>query len=151
MTSPTEPLHDPHLDPMPSRHAANGQVGSPWSPQEYQRLVANPFLALLGLVFWFAALRQALATRNLILVGLVLLGLIAVAYLLQYHCLDCGATGLLFRWKRHACERVRSRQTGNQVRRFRGPNPTTQVLLWVYLLGGLAILISVAFRAMSGP
>jgi hypothetical protein len=116
-------------------------------PQEYQRLVANPFLALLGLIVWFAALRQALAIRNLPLTGLALFGLVGVGYLLQYHCLDCGATGLLFRWREHACERVRARQRTGQVRRLRGPNPVFQTVLWGYLLTGMAILAAAVLLA----
>lgn len=110
--------------------------------------MANPFLAVLGLIAWVAALRQALALRNLAAVGLALLGLFVLGYLLQYHCLDCGATGLLFRWKSHACERVRARQQSNQVRRFRGPNPVFQTVLWGYLLAIVAILAAAVLMAV---
>ncbi len=71
------------------------------------------------------------------------MGLGLVGYLLQYHCLDCGATGRLFRWKWHACPSVRARQQTGRPRRFRGPNPVLQTVLWVYILMGLAILGSV--------
>jgi hypothetical protein len=134
------PTHDPELDPPPRRPTTPGPARPPFSPQEYQRLVANPFLAVLGLIVWVVAMRQALALRNLAVVLLTLLGLVALGYLLQYHCLDCGATGLLSRWKSHACERVRARQQFDQVRRFRGPNPVFQTVLWGYLLAVLAIL-----------
>jgi hypothetical protein len=117
-------------------------------PQEYQRLVANPFLALVGLIAWVAAFRWALNRRSLGAVGPVVFGLVAVFALLQYHCLDCGATGSLFRWKSHACDRVRARQEADQVRRFRGPNPVLQTVLWGYLLAGVAILGIVLYQAV---
>jgi hypothetical protein len=137
--------HDPELDPP--RHRPAGPRRPPFLPQEYQRLVANPFLALLGLIIWFAVFWEALESRNLPLTGLALLALCGVGYLLQYHCLDCGTTGLLFRWKSHACERVLVRQQTGRARRFRGPNPTFQTVLWVYLMIGVAILIAVVLLA----
>jgi hypothetical protein len=139
-------LHDPDLDPPSRRNPGNGQP--PHLPQEYQRLVANPFLALFGLVVWFAACWEAMASRNLILLGVALLGLVVVGYLLHYHCLDCGKTGLLFRWKSHACDRVLIRQQTGQVRRFRGPNPTLQTILWAYLVASAAILVAVLLMAI---
>ena len=137
--------HDPDLDPP--RQRPTGPERPPFLPQEYQRLVANPFLALLGLIAGFAAVTKALESRNLPLVGLSLLALCAVGYLLQYHCLDCGTTGLLFRWKSHACERVLVRQQTGRVRRIRGPNPTFQTVLWIYLMIGVAILIAAVLLA----
>jgi hypothetical protein len=139
------PTHDPDLDP-PHRAASDGRP--PFLPQEYQRLVANPFLALVGLIAWFAAIRWALASRNDWLLALAVAGLVAPASLLHYHCLDCGATGILFRWKSHACDRVRARQRIDQVRHFRGPNPDTQTILWGYLVAIVAILAFVVSRAI---
>jgi hypothetical protein len=138
-------LHDPEHDPPQFRNAANARP--PFLPQEYQRLVANPFLALFGLVVWFAAFWGALASRNLILAGVAIPGLIVVGYLLQYHCLDCGTTGLLFRWKSHSCDRVLARQQAGRVRRFRGPNPTFQTILWAYLVAAVTILVAVVLMA----
>lgn len=145
--SAPSPTHDPELDPP--RRRPSGPERPPFIPQEYQRLVANPFLAIVGLTAWFAAIRRAFAVRNLTMFGLALLGLVAVFGLLQYHCLDCGATGHLFRWKSHACERVLARQRTNDVRRFRGPNPMFQTVLWLYALAGAAILVAVVLMAMN--
>jgi hypothetical protein len=102
--------------------------------------VANPFLAVAGLIAWLAAFRWALTLPTLHAACFTALALVGTPCLLQYHCLDCGATGLLFRWKSHACERVRDRQELDRVRRFRGPNPTIQMILWAYLLAGVAVL-----------
>jgi hypothetical protein len=139
--APPSPTYDPDLDP-PRFHPPGTSGGRPpLIPQEYQRLVANPFLAMLGLIVWFAAFRQALAARNLLLVGLALSGLAVVVYLLQYHCLDCGTTGPLLRWKSHACSRVLARQETGHVRRRRGPNPVFQTILWAYLIAAAAVLV----------
>jgi hypothetical protein len=116
------------------------------APEDYQRLVANPFLALLGLVLWCLALRQILGAKRLDLLIPVLLSLGAVVFLLQYHCLDCGATGLLFRWRRHACERVLARQLEGRPLRFRGPRPPTQLVLWIYALLTVAVLFLLVLR-----
>jgi hypothetical protein len=128
---------DRQLDPPARAIAGNGRR---LLPQECQRLVANPFLAIFGLIGWFALMRQALAVRSLPLFGFALLSLGVVILLPQYHCLDCGATGLLIRWKSHACESVRLRQECGQARRIRGPNPWVQTVLWCYLLAALAVL-----------
>jgi hypothetical protein len=145
--SPSPSSHDPNFDPP--RHARPGSNGhpTPLLPQQYQRLVANPFLAVLALVSWGAAMGEGLARRKLWLVMLLAPLPIAFARLLQYHCLDCGATGRLFRWKDHACERVVARQLSGKVRRFRGPNPAFQTILWGYLVIVAAILVGVVFYA----
>jgi hypothetical protein len=145
---PRSPTHDPDLDSP--RQMAVLEPEPPLLPQEFQRLIANPFLALFGLVIWFQAFRYALWLRNLMLVSVIFLALAAVGYLLHYHCLDCGATGLLFRWKSHACPTVRARQLSNQVRRFRGPAPTMQLMLWMYALAGIGILVFLGLRT-AGP
>jgi hypothetical protein len=140
------PIHDPDLDPPRRVQAA---YRPPPLPQEFQRLVANPFLALFWLVIVFAILQQALELKSLPLLGVVLLGLVPAWYLLHYHCLDCGATGRLFRWKEHACPSVVARQLAGRVRRFRGPNPYLQTILWGYVLGALAILAYVVSLALA--
>jgi hypothetical protein len=145
-TTRTSPPHDPEFDPP--RRPGPRPSRPPFLPQEYQRLVANPFLALVGLIAWVAAFRWALIRRSLAEVGIALLGLVAVFFLLQYHCLDCGATGLLYRWKSHACECVRARQEADRVRRFRGPNPVLQTVFWGYLLAGAAVLAVAFYQAV---
>lgn len=133
---------DPELDP-PRRRPASRQVAwPPRLPQEFQRLVANPFLVPPGLMIWFVALRHALVIRNLPLVVLALVSLAGLIPLFHYHCLDCGATGILWRWKSHACEHVRTRRQFDLARRFRGPNPAFQTLLWLVCLGVLGALAS---------
>lgn len=145
---PQPPTHDPDLDPPWPAAGANGRP--PLYFEEFQRLVANPFLAIFWLIVLFGILREALAIKSLPLVGLATGGLLALGHLLQYHCRDCGSTGLLFRWKSHACPSVLARQQTGRARRIRGPNPYTQLILWIYVLIGTGILVAVVLRHV-GP
>jgi hypothetical protein len=108
-------------------------------------LVANPFLGLVGLVAWFAAVRTWVFNETPSLSTIVLCGLGAVLVvrpLFQYHCLDCGRTGRLTRWREHACERVIARYLAGRPRRLRGPTPGVQTFLWILLslAGAVAVL-----------
>ena len=132
--------HDPEFDPPRSPGPGPPHL----LPQDYQRLVGNPFLAVLGLILWSGALRLALHARNLRFTLLLFACLAGIAFLLQYHCLDCGATGWLFRWRVHACDQVLARRRTGRILRFRGPVPTIQALLWCYLLLVAAILAWIA-------
>jgi len=145
---PHPPTHDPDLDPPRPTARANGRP--PLYFEEFQRLVANPFLAVFWLIVLFGVLREALAIKSLALVGVAACGLLALGHLLQYHCRDCGETGRLFRWKSHACPSVLARQQTGRARRFRGPNPYTQLVLWIYVLVCSGILLVVVLRRV-GP
>jgi hypothetical protein len=138
--SSTTPASTYDRDLDPPRPRLSWAHRPPPIPQQYQRLVANPFLGLFGLIAWFSTMRYALLARSLPLVWLMTVGLAGVVLLLQYHCLDCGATGLLFHWKSHACERVRERQQAGLVRTIRGPNPVYQTFLWAFVLMVAAML-----------
>jgi hypothetical protein len=135
--------HDPELDPPPVRRPV--RLGSDF--RRFQRLVANPFLALAALVGWVIGLRRAYEARNLPVLLVLVASLGGVVFLLQYHCLDCGATGWLFRWKSHACPRSLARQRDGRPLRFRGPTPTTQLVLWGYALLIGTLLALVVLRA----
>jgi hypothetical protein len=136
--------HDPEIDrPVAPRRL--------WSDEpfhlENQRLVANPFLALAAFCVWLKGAVWALEARHLgAFTGLLLL-LGGVVWLLQFHCLDCGTTGVLFRWKGHACERALRRQTERRPIRFRTPNPVAQLVLWAYAVTVAAILAALVLRA----
>ena len=138
---PNPPTHDPDLDPPRPAARANGRP--PLYLEEFQRLVANPFLAVFWLIVLFGIVREALATKSLPLLGLAACGLLVLGHLLQYHCRDCGETGRLFRWRSHACPGVLARQQYGRARRFRGPNPRTQLILWIYFLIAAGILVAV--------
>jgi hypothetical protein len=105
------------------------------APGRYRRIIANPFLAFLTLVVWVGLVK---VTPRRLEFGwcavLAMVGLAGIAVLLlQYHCLDCGATGHLARWRTHACLRVWFRQELNRPRRFRGPGPVSQTIGWCLL------------------
>ena len=95
-------VFDRDIDPQPRRPARSDRG----SIVPSQRLIVNPFLAVLGFVIIVAIWREAFSRRSS---GLFQLGaalLLVVGFLVQYHCLDCGATGWLIRCRRHACPTV---------------------------------------------
>jgi hypothetical protein len=107
---------------------------------EYQRLVANPFLALVG---WLAAVglvREAVLRRNLLLFLLSFVIFLLSFFLLQFHCLDCGATRWLLRYRLHACPAVMARRADRRRRRFRGPRLKLQLAGWFWLIAILFVL-----------
>jgi hypothetical protein len=96
--------------------------------------VANPFLAMAAAVGWYALIRQVLRARRLDLFFPALASLVLVAFLFQYHCLDCGATGRLQRWRAHECGRVRARRAEGRSLRLPLPSPPAQTALWLSAL-----------------
>ncbi|WP_406695749.1 hypothetical protein V5E97_32585 [Singulisphaera sp. Ch08] len=134
--------HDPDLDRPPARVSI---LLEPYF-EEYQRLISNPFLALAALIPWFVATRMAFLAKHVPSILILLASLVGIAYLLQFHCLDCGATGCLFGWKHHACDRALARQFARRRRRLRGPNPATQTVLWGLIVMIVALLSAIAFR-----
>src|SRR4051794_26234353 len=114
---PTEGVHDRHMDfPVPTGSSAS--IRRP-ALHKYQRLVANPFLAVIGAIGWIAFLRFSLDERNLRNFFLAFAGVWLILFLFQYHCLDCGRTANLWGWKKHCCERVEARRLAGGPRRFR--------------------------------
>jgi hypothetical protein len=116
-------------------------------PEAYLRLVANPFLALVYFVAWLMAMYESIfggfagaLTPMLVVMLLAALGLLP--YTLQYHCLDCGSTGRLSRWKKHACHSALNRRDAGAKRRFRGPGPTLQLVLWMWFLMAMAMFLN---------
>ena len=141
--------HDLDLPPRPSPRARRGKPLAQ-SPREslelYQRLVANPVLAVISGVVVVALLRAALVTKSLalFLIGSALLSFTLL--LLQFHCLDCGATGWLIRSRWHACPAVVARWRSRLLPQFRGPGLSVQLQMWFYLLMAASILILALFR-----
>jgi hypothetical protein len=103
---------------------------------DYQRIVVNPFLAVVDWVATVALIDAGVRRRSLtlFLCGLVLL---FIGFLLpQFHCLDCGATGWLYRFRGHACPSVVARYESGEERRFGVPRVPAQITIWVYFLAG---------------
>ncbi|MDR3619197.1 MAG: hypothetical protein P4L85_07590 [Paludisphaera borealis] len=130
------PTFDPDLD-IP-RASARNPYGE--SVAEYQRVLANPLLAVVGLVGAWAVLCYSLRVRNLplFLIALILTALCPL--LIQYHCLHCGRTDFAFRSRRHACtETLRRWRLGEPATR-KPPRLRTQVKAWIWSLF-VAVLI----------
>ena len=99
-----------------------------FDPLDYQRLVVNPFLAVVALI----ALGQIVGWPA---VG----GLVFLPHLVQYHCLDCDQTGRYAHRSGHACPRVLDRW--REVRRPWFPSSWFQLVVWCWLLGAVAVLL----------
>jgi hypothetical protein len=136
--------HDPELvAPRSARRRRAAGVS-----REYQRLVANPFLALVVFLFAFEAFLSLVTIEGMPALIPASVALASVAFpllVLHYHCLDCGKTGWLFRWKRHGCDTVLARQDSGVRRRLPMPSPTAQTVVWAYVFLG-AVLIAVIIR-----
>jgi hypothetical protein len=106
----------------------------------YQRLVANPFLALLAWLVAFGLMSESMKRQNaaLLMTGIILL--FVACFFLQFHCLDCGMTGWLLRSWAHACPAVVARRQSQVVRRFHGPGLKLQLVAWFILLMAVFIL-----------
>jgi hypothetical protein len=132
---------DPDFQPAvaPPRVA----VADDAAPEDYLRILANPFLAFCGFALWLKALIALLGQKtNRDLYG-PLAPIIAIVFLaalwglrslLQYHCLDCGATGRYVNWREHECLRSLERRYMGAYRRWRGPSPFIQLILWLWAL-----------------
>jgi hypothetical protein len=106
-------------------------------PEDFLRIVANPFLAFALIAFWFALLIGSMiflsAHPFTIFVGAAFLfwfgGKIVQSF--RYHCLDCGGSGPLNAWPVHNCPISAERRRSGKRRRFHGPEPGVQVLIWL--------------------
>ena len=140
---PGRSTFDRELDLQPRRPRT-----APLEPiGDCQRLVANP---LLGVLFWIVAfmmLRASLRRHDLTLfVWALLFVLVGIAFM-QYHCLDCGKTGWLLRFRIHACPAVIARRESQWMRRFRGPGLKVQLVVWFILMMAALVLGLVALES----
>ena len=141
MDAPRRPhTADPEFDPSPAWSVRLRD----FDPLEHQRLVVNPFLAVLGLIgLWRATLGLFHSSFPPLAVAMVV-PLVLLPYLIQYHCLDCGRTGLYSRRRRHACAGVVARRHEGQPSRFPLPSTGAQLVFWGWALGSIAVLLAVA-------
>jgi hypothetical protein len=147
-TAPPPIPRDPEFD-RPSR--PDGRKPPLDEVRFYQRLVVNPFLAVLTLFVTLVLISASATTtgaglsRTTRWAGLSTLAAIVGSVLsmlaLQYHCLDCGATGWYHRWRRHACDRVVDRwRTPYSAASHFFPTARTQLVLWTLTIVGGFIL-----------
>jgi hypothetical protein len=140
-------------DPWPSTYDRDLDVPrrvptGPRGPIEpYRRLVVNPLPAVAMGVVAVLLLRASLGWRSLagFLSALVLLG--ASPFLIQVHCLDCGATIWLLRSWRHGCASVLARWQEGRPIRWPFPDPKAQVVLWLHILASVAALLLILFAS----
>jgi hypothetical protein len=120
------------------------------APEDYLRIVANPFLAAFGFLVWLKAVQSLLGQKmNRDLYGplapiiflVFLAALWSLRFLLQYHCLDCGGSGRLKHWREHHCGPSELRRRSGQFRRFRGPSPFVQVILWFWVILAVGVML----------
>ncbi len=102
---------------------------------DYQRLIANPFLAVLGWLLASIVVRIAIVQRNSALFLAGLAGGVIALLLIQVHCLDCGTTVWLIVARRHACAAIAARRLAGWQRRRRGPGVKVQLAAWFVVLG----------------
>jgi len=123
-------------------------MGSMESDAEgYLRLVANPFLSFCYLTAWLAVMYKTVAEGfagplTPMLLAMLVAALWLIPHLMHYHCLDCGGSGRLLRWKRHVCHAMVQRREAGFPRRFRGPTPPLQIVLWLWLLLAAALVVN---------
>jgi hypothetical protein len=123
-------------------------VPEPIEPVDlYQRLVANPFLAVLCWLAAFGLLRESMRRENLALLMTGITLLFLAFFFLQFHCLDCGATGWLLRSWAHRCPAVVARQRSRMVRRIHGPGLKIQLAAWFIIITAAFVLGMVALQS----
>lgn len=132
----------PDLDFAPNPYPAS-PLPADFTPPDHQRLIVNPFLAVVALIAWAWLTRRLFLTKfpPLALLPSLILGLLPI--LIHTHCLDCGETGIYPRWRRHACPKVILRSRTHRPRWFAWPTARTQLILWGYVLGSVALLLAV--------
>jgi hypothetical protein len=112
----------------------------------YYRLVANPFLMILGWLMAVGVCRLAFQWRRP-MVAVFALGLfLASCLLFQFHCLDCGKTYFLHRRRRHRCEAVWVRWNHREHDRWQPPAIKTQLVIWFYFIMSAIALTATMLR-----
>jgi hypothetical protein len=107
---------------------------------KHQRIVVNPFLAVLAWVAVLGMMRKSLEIRSMPLLMAAFGLMLFACLLLQFHCLDCGATGWLARWRNHACPAVVMRVLSGETPRFPGLSVMAQLIAWFVLVGAVLVL-----------
>lgn len=127
---------DPDLDMLPPR--LESPSGAP--AREFQRLIVNPLLAMIGFLAVWAVFRYSLQIRNLPLFLLSLALAVACPFLIQFHCVDCGRMGFAVRAHRHACVDIVRRMRLDEDPPFPAISIRLQVTLWTVAVA-IAILM----------
>jgi hypothetical protein len=131
-TSP--PLYDRDLDlpRQPAPTLSEQDIG------RAQRVVVNPMLAILGGLLGLVVIRYALRYGEPGFFWISVLVFLISGCLIQFHCLDCGATGWLSTARRHACPSVISRSADVRPAGLR-LGVGAQIRVWAWFLGVVAL------------
>jgi hypothetical protein len=133
-------IFDPDLDNQPRR-----QAFVPADPvDKYQRFVANPFLTVLAWIVLTGLLRGVAPGQELAGLAAGIVVFMMSLLLIQFHCLDCGATGCLLRRHHHVCPKVMTRWQHQIVRRFHGPGLGLQLIGWFIVMMAAFVFGTVA-------
>ena len=140
------PRPDPEFlaDPFPV-----ARLPSDFPLDDHQRLVVNPFLAVVALIAWAWITRQLFRSSFPPLALIPTLFLIELPFAVHVHCFDCGQTERFARWRRHACPKAVLRARLDRPRWFRWPTARTQLVVWCYVLGAVALLLAVVGVGVS--
>src|SRR5438105_489540 len=95
-----------------------------WSSRESVAFL--PFVAIMGWLLAIVLIRYSTRSHNLALYLTAILWLFVPFVLIQFHCLDCRATGWLLRVRHHACPSVVARWISKESLRGRWPSITVQ-------------------------
>jgi hypothetical protein len=133
---------DPELDLLPRRPGRRTR-----EPLDgYQLLVVNPLLVVLSWLVAVAVIRFAVRDLNLTVFVVGIVQMLLSMLLVQFHCLDCGATGWLLEHRRHSCPAVIARWQAQHVRRIHGPTVGAQILLWfLFIMTGFVLAMILYF------
>ena len=110
----------------------------------YQRLIVNPCLAIVVIIFGAVLYVWANENHFEALTRVEAAFFVLSLLLLQYHCRDCGKTGSLIAYKSHLCPMVLTRWNERELPRFCGPSVPGQLGIWFILFAAAAILALVA-------
>ena len=111
-----------------------------FEPRHSQRVIVNPFLAVLDLLVlgamfvgrhWFGIFSVTFGVALIVL----------LPHLIQFHCLDCGRTGRYTAHKAHACPVVVKRWNDGLTTRF--PSARAQLIVWGWVLASVGFLLGV--------
>ena len=143
-----QPRPRPDIDFAPDPYPVPS-VSVEFPPIEHQKLVVNPFLAVVALIVWAWLTRRLFFTAfpPSALLPCLIFGLVPI--LIHTHCLDCGATEIYPRWRQHACPKVLLRSRSNRPSWFTWPTARTQLIIWGYILGSVTLLLAVVGFGMS--
>jgi len=153
LTAPLPPAtSDPEFQPV-----ASSRVEPAPEAGEYRRILVNPFLGFLATALWVRAVfviahaETILGLPQTVTAPLWCASIWLIPRLFRFHCLDCGRSGRLWRWKEHVCPTVAERVASGRTRTVRGPSPWVQLLIWVYVLafGFLVVRATVGTDAVD--